>query len=280
MNCKLSPSGIIFVYKRHRILLSVSVVSILLLTLIVAGCAASPSPAPTDIDTVDKGEYSGIETREQLIIKSQTEWQEFWNEHASVHASMPEFPEVNFSQEIVIAVFSGEKPSGGYSIEIIEISLAENQTTVLYEELSPRPEQLVTEALTQPFHIAKIDRIDDSLVEFLSEYSLEEEFILHIGESAAIAGEDLEIEFMEISEDSRCARDVTCIWEGRVTAIVEISMEGSSQQVTLTEPGLTDAPAREIYGEYEFIYKVEPYPEKAAIEIMADEYRLLLIISE
>jgi hypothetical protein len=108
---------------------------------------------------------------------------------------------------------------------------------------------------------------------------LGEEFSLHIGESIGITGEDLGIKFVEVSEDSRCPKDVTCIWEGRVTAIVEISMDGSSQQLKLSQPGLTDAPARETYGEYEFTYKVEPYPEKAEVEIATDEYRLLLIVS-
>lgn len=108
---------------------------------------------------------------------------------------------------------------------------------------------------------------------------LGEEFSLHIGQSVAITEEDLRIKFVEVSEDSRCAKDVTCIWAGRVTAVVEISTDGSPQQLKLSQPGLTDEPAKQIYKEYELTYKVEPYPEKAEVEITADEYRLLLIVS-
>lgn len=108
---------------------------------------------------------------------------------------------------------------------------------------------------------------------------LGEEFSLHIGQSVVITGEDLDIKFVEVSEDSRCPKDVTCIWEGRVTAVVEISTDGSSQQLELTQPGLTDAPAREIHKGYELTYRVEPYPENAEVELTADEYRLLLIVS-
>ncbi len=110
--------------------------------------------------------------------------------------------------------------------------------------------------------------------------SLGEEFSLGIGQSIVITGEDLRIEFLEISEDSRCAKDVTCIWEGRVIAAVEISTDGSPQQVKLSQPGLTEQHAVEAYEEYQFTFKVEPYPEKAAIEIATDEYRLLLIVSK
>ena len=77
---------------------------------------------------------------------------------------------------------------------------------------------------------------------------LGEEFSLPIGQSVMITGEDLVIKFVEVSEDSRCPKDVTCVWEGRVTAVVEISTGGSSQQLNLSQPGLTDAPARENYG--------------------------------
>jgi hypothetical protein len=109
---------------------------------------------------------------------------------------------------------------------------------------------------------------------------LGEEFSLPMGQTAVITGEEFRIEFVQVSEDSRCPKDVTCIWEGRVTAVVEISTDGSPQQLNLTEPGLTDAPARVTYGEYELTYQVLPYPGEATTEIAADEYRLLLVVSE
>jgi len=109
---------------------------------------------------------------------------------------------------------------------------------------------------------------------------LGEEFSLPVGKSVVITGEDLDIKFVEVSEDSRCPKDVTCVWEGRVTAVVEISTGGSSQQLNLSQPGLTDAPAREKYGGYELTYKVEPYPEKAEVQIAVDEYRLLIVVNK
>ncbi|MFC1902161.1 DUF3221 domain-containing protein [Chloroflexota bacterium] len=108
--------------------------------------------------------------------------------------------------------------------------------------------------------------------------SLGDEFSLSVGQNIVIIGEDLEIKFVEVSEDSRCAKGVTCIWEGRVTALVEISTDGSTQQIELTEPGLTDTPSREIFKEYEITYKVEPYPEIGK-QISANEYRLLITVS-
>ena len=107
--------------------------------------------------------------------------------------------------------------------------------------------------------------------------SLGQEVSLSIGQSVLIAGEDLRIKFVEVSEDSRCPKGVTCVWEGRVSAVVEISADGSSQQLKLTQPGLTEQPAKDTFEEYQLTFKVEPYPE-AGKEISADEYRLLLTV--
>ena len=107
---------------------------------------------------------------------------------------------------------------------------------------------------------------------------LGEEFSLSVGQSVVIVEEDLGIKFVEVSEDSRCPKGATCVWEGRVAALVEISADGSPQQLELTEPGLTDAPARETFKEYEITYKVEPYPEVGK-EISADEYHLRITVS-
>jgi len=277
MNYKLSPLDVTLFCRGHRVLLTV--VSILLLMPILFGCDANPSPTLTGIETIDKGEYSGIVTKEQLVIESQDEWEELWGRHTAVHVPAPNASEVSFSKGMVIAIFSGEKPTGGYSIEITEVEFADDEVTIFFEEVSPEPGQPVTEALTQPFHIVKINKIGDLPVKFISEYSLEEEFILYINESVVIAGEDLRMKFVEVSEDSRCPRDVICIWEGRVTAVIEISTDGSSQQLELSQPGLTDAPARETYEGYELTYRVEPYHEKSEPEIAADEYRLLLIVN-
>ena len=105
------------------------------------------------------------------------------------------------------------------------------------------------------------------------------ELSLSIGQSAVISGENLEIKFKEVVEDSRCPKGATCIWEGRVSAIVEITENGSPYQIVLTQPGLTDEYAEETYKEYQLTFKVEPYPEVDK-EIAADEYRLLLIVSK
>lgn len=111
------------------------------------------------------------------------------------------------------------------------------------------------------------------------EAPLGQEFSLAIGQSAVITGEDLEIKFLEVAADSRCAEvgGVWCIWEGNVTCVLRITYNDSSEKVTLGQPGQTNQ-AEGTYKDYRFIYNVEPYP-MADEEISPDEYRLTLTVN-
>jgi hypothetical protein len=109
------------------------------------------------------------------------------------------------------------------------------------------------------------------------EVSLGQEFSLSVEQSAYIEGENLEITFEEVVEDSRCPWEVTCVWEGRVSLSVEISQNDVSANIELSQPGLTDQSVVATYSGYQFTYRVEPYPE-ADKTISMDEYRLLLAV--
>jgi hypothetical protein len=109
--------------------------------------------------------------------------------------------------------------------------------------------------------------------------SLGQVFTLAIGQTAEITGENLKIKFLEVVEDSRCARNVYCFWAGRVSCVMEIKDGGSPYKTVLTEPGLTDSYSTETYQEYNFSFYVRPYPE-AGKKIAQDEYRLSLIVDK
>jgi hypothetical protein len=108
---------------------------------------------------------------------------------------------------------------------------------------------------------------------------LNSEFVLSIGQSASITGEDLEITFKDVTGDSRCPSNVTCIWAGEVTCIIELKQAGSSSRMALNDSGLTTEYSKEAYKGYQLAFKVTPYPV-AGTEILLDAYRLHLIVSK
>jgi hypothetical protein len=114
----------------------------------------------------------------------------------------------------------------------------------------------------------------------LSEFSLDEEFSLSIGQSALIQGESLTIKFIEVTSDSRCPSDVTCIWVGEVSCLTEVKKGNLGPlKLVLTEPGLNDQAATQIFDGYEIKFRVDPYPMSGK-QIAKDEYRLVMSVTK
>ena len=109
--------------------------------------------------------------------------------------------------------------------------------------------------------------------------SLNSEFSLAVGQVAELEGEQLAVQFEGVRDDSRCPKGATCIWQGKVTSVIRINGNGSSTELVLTMPGLSDERGKAAYGRYEFTSRVEPYPELGR-EISVKDYRLYLIVSK
>jgi hypothetical protein len=55
------------------------------------------------------------------------------------------------------------------------------------------------------------------------------------GESAVFKAEKLQVTFVDVVSDSRCAADVTCVWQGAVTVRLLIRSDSKETQHELTE---------------------------------------------
>lgn len=109
---------------------------------------------PVAVTTVAQGEYSGVEEPQQVVVRTSEEWRKLWREHAGDEAA----PEVDFTREMVAAVFAGTRPTGGYSVEIVSATRGGDTVTFEYREQRPSPDALLTQALTSPFHIVRVAR--------------------------------------------------------------------------------------------------------------------------
>ncbi len=129
--------------------------------------AYSPKLDPTvkrlDITEISQGTSSHYDEKEDLVIKDESTWKAVWEKHISNRDPQPELPNVDFSNEMVIAVFNDIKPSGGYSVEILMVKDKPDRVEVFLIERSPSPEEIVTSALTQPYHIIKIPKSDKQI---------------------------------------------------------------------------------------------------------------------
>ena len=135
-----------------------------LLFALFVGCSAAASKIATEysVVTLGKGSQSGVRERKFVVIKSESDWKALWNSHASVSVPPKERLLVDFQTEMIVAVFSGEKSTGGYSIQIsrIQEDSTKHALEVIVHESKPPPGAMVIQALTQPYHIVKLTRID------------------------------------------------------------------------------------------------------------------------
>ncbi len=125
-----------------------------------------------DFTTIARGTDSGYQSATKTVIDSSEQWISFWQLHTSNAEPPPPVPQVDFSRYSVIAVFAGEQPTSGYSVEILSVENGGSQTkeqgviaiTVQYRQ--PKAEDFVTEALTYPYHMIRIPKLDVSKVVF------------------------------------------------------------------------------------------------------------------
>jgi hypothetical protein len=106
--------------------------------------------------TLARGSYSGIEEKKFVMIVSRQEWEELWKEAHKNITPVPELPAVDFTGETVLGVFMGTRSTGGYSIEIDRIGCPDGIIQAIIKTRSPEPGDMVTTALTQPFHIVRV----------------------------------------------------------------------------------------------------------------------------
>ncbi len=105
-----------------------------------------------------KGNHSGYTKATRLVIYTQNQWKEVWEKINSLRLPKPELPNIDFKKKMVIAVFMGERQSGGYDIEIIDIFKKEKEIVVVVDEKEPSPDSLQTMALTSPYHVVIVKR--------------------------------------------------------------------------------------------------------------------------
>ena len=141
-------------------------VRILRMALLGDGSAPAANAAPSNDETEDRtnvvefsvlatGAMSGHEGgRTVELITTESEWRRAW---ATVGGGRSR-PEINFNSRACIIVYQGQKPTGGYSIEIAEIRRDGTVLAVEVKERRPASGDVTTQVITSPFVAVSIPR--------------------------------------------------------------------------------------------------------------------------
>ncbi|NMG83356.1 MAG: protease complex subunit PrcB family protein [Methanosarcinales archaeon] len=110
-------------------------------------------------ETVSKGVDSGHKERKKYTITDNSDWMNLWDIHIS-----PPLPEVDFNQEMIIAVFYGTIASGGYTTKITKVIENKTNLVVFIKEIIPGKSCIVSAGETSPYHIIKIQKVDKEVI--------------------------------------------------------------------------------------------------------------------
>jgi hypothetical protein len=130
-----------------------------------AAPSAPPEPEAREVTVLREwsGGTCGVAEPKQVVIRDSDAWKSLWKEMQSQRTPAPATPDVDFSREMVVGVFLGQKPTGGYSVRVTRIEQAPDVLKVEFKETRPAPDSIVTQALTQPYHLVVVPKQEGRL---------------------------------------------------------------------------------------------------------------------
>ena len=135
----------------------------------MAEASMAPANRQVTLHNLAKGARSGIHEPIQLAIRNQDDWNRFWKRHSSTEINPATPPRIDFDSEMVVAIFLGEKSTGGYAVEIVRAEQSDSSLYFYYRENSPSPNSMVTQAFTQPFHLVRVAKTGNREIIFRRE---------------------------------------------------------------------------------------------------------------
>ncbi len=109
--------------------------------------------------------------------------------------------------------------------------------------------------------------------------ALGQEFELAPGQSATVGPEALRVTFQRVSNDSRCAVDVNCIWEGDATVVLSVVRPSRPQAGLELHTSRRGGEAEETYeGHLVRLVRLAPQPVSSRATDPASYRATLLVI--
>lgn len=130
--------------------------------MMVAACAGQNVTGEDDVnqaletEQLAQGGNSSVRAERMTVIRDPQALAGVWSELGQAG----DRPEVDFDQEMVLAVFMGERRTGGYRVEVNDVARDGETLRVSVRMSAPGPNCMTTQALTQPYQIVRLPRVE------------------------------------------------------------------------------------------------------------------------
>jgi hypothetical protein len=104
--------------------------------------------------TVAQGAYSTVGQRTVTVLRDEAAWKAF----AAQLGPGFSLGAVDWEKEQLLVLFAGERTSGGYRVEVTQITAEGGAPLVSATEVQPDPTCAATQALTYPFAVIAMPR--------------------------------------------------------------------------------------------------------------------------
>jgi hypothetical protein len=104
-----------------------------------------------EVRRIGQWSHTSISEARRLIIRDANAWAQLWSELAA-----GERPDVDFTQNIVVAVAAGQRASGGHEIAISRVTNNGGQLTIEVLETTPGPNCVTAGGATQPVDVVVV----------------------------------------------------------------------------------------------------------------------------
>lgn len=125
--------------------------------LVLTSVQAMTGVEAVPFETLSEGAFSAIDSPLRLVIRDSASLADLFRRAFGQGTPVPP---IDFEARSIIAVFIGTRPTGGFSVEIQRVTRADDLLIVTALETTPAPDQIVIQALTQPYHIISVPRTE------------------------------------------------------------------------------------------------------------------------
>lgn len=119
-------------------------------------------PGGTQMESIvfselEAGGFGQITTQGGQVLKEGSAWQQHVIDAKGADTTAPD---VDFTKDMVVAVYAGEKPSGGYTVAVKKIEKSAAEIVVTAKVTAPAPDMGTISVLTHPYQWVKLTKSD------------------------------------------------------------------------------------------------------------------------
>ena len=134
------------------------VVSLWSLSALATGGVAGGVVSAPRVRTLVRSSQGGLARPQTLIIEDRARLEQVLDRLRL--DGDPRVSKLDFSQQQVVAVFMGQKPSAGYKLEVARVEDEGDELVVVVNRYRPGPECMTISVVTYPYVLAAIPRSD------------------------------------------------------------------------------------------------------------------------